>query len=126
MCASIVAADRARERDDARDGLVEHAAERVDVDAGVDPLAQQLLGRRVVAGAEEAARAVSGSAALLTFFISPKSVRMQCMSSPSPSIRTLAGLTSRWTIPRAWAASSASATWAISRAATGGASGARA
>ena len=115
--------DGARERHLPGDRLEEHAAERVDVHARVDLLAQQLLGRGVVARAEEAAdlRSAAPSTAL-TFFISPKSVRMQCSSSPSPSIRTLAGLTSRWTIPRACAASSASATCAISRAASGGAS----
>ena len=37
----------------------------------------------------------------------PKSVR----KARSPSIRMLCGLTSRWTMPAAWAASSASATW---------------
>ncbi len=50
----------------------------------------------------------------------PKSVSSGCICSmPSTTVEassTLAGLRSRWTIPSAWLAASASATWAISRA----------
>ena len=44
-----------RERRVAGEQLVEHAAERVDVGAGVDPLAADLLGRDVVEGPDEGA-----------------------------------------------------------------------
>ena len=44
----------------AREGLVEEAAERVDVRAAVDVLAADLLGRDVVGGAERAAGAERG------------------------------------------------------------------
>ena len=46
----------ARVRDAAGEGLEEHAAERVDVGAGVDRLLVDLLGRGVVEGADERAR----------------------------------------------------------------------
>ena len=53
--------------------LEEHAAERVDVGAGVGGLAADLLGRGVVGGADEQAR--PGQAALRRLRESPKSVR---------------------------------------------------
>ena len=52
--------------------------------------------------------------------VRPKSVRYACSAPPTSATRTLAGLTSRWTRPRAWAASSASPTWATSAAARPG------
>ena len=54
--------------------------------------------------------------------VRPKSVRYACSAPPTSATRTLAGLTSRWTRPRAWAASRASPTWATIAAARAGSS----
>ena len=57
-----------------------------------------------------------------TCFVSPKSVRKACSCPPCDSMRTFPGFTSRWTKPRACAASSASAACATMRAARAGSS----
>ena len=90
--------------------LEEDAAERVDVGGGTDRAAAPLLRRHVLGGADHrgaALRRRSSPSALAR----PKSVR----KARSPSTRTLCGLTSRWTMPAAWAASSASAIWPAGR-----------
>ena len=83
--------------------LVEHAAERVDVGAGVDRLAADLLRRDVVDACRRTGRSWSARPARRAWSARSRSGR-RARSAP---IRTFAGLTSRWTRPRACAASSA-------------------
>ena len=86
----------------------EQAGERVDVGAGVDVAALDLLGRDVVDRPHElAGLGQSPDFVPPERLVSPKSVRY----ARRPSISTLPGLTSRWISAMPCAASSAEATW---------------
>ena len=85
----------AGERHLAGEQLVEHDAERVDVGVRVDVAALRLLGRDVVAGAEDGAGLGLALGASIGRAI-PKSVTF---ASPLPFRSTFCGLTSRWTKP---------------------------
>ena len=90
------------------EAVEEQAGERVDVGAGVDVAALDLLRRDVVDRPHE----LAGLGQLADLgrrerLVSPKSVRY----ARRPSISTLPGLTSRWISAMPCAASSADATW---------------
>ena len=87
--------------------LEEQAPERVHVGALVDGIALDLFGRDVVDRPDELAR-LGEPARRQALFVRPKSDTYAWSSGVS---RTFAGFTSRWTSPRAWAASRALATW---------------
>ena len=104
---------RAGERAAARRDLVEHEPEREQIRALVERLAAHLLGRHVGRRPDRsppamvsAAIVVVGAASSSTSFATPKS---STFTSPRAVTKMLAGLRSRWTMPRACAASSASA-----------------
>ena len=83
--------------------LVEDDAERVDVGASVLGLALDLLGREILGGAEIAPvlrRSAPEPVAVEAALAMPKSATS---TRPSSASRMLAGLTSRWTMPAAWA-----------------------
>ena len=88
------------------DALVEHARERVDVGARIDVLPSICSGAQysiVPTKLPVRVRPVRASS-----FTTPKSERYARSSAPT---RMFAGFTSRWTSPRACAASSADAIW---------------
>ena len=98
---------RAREGRLPGQALVEDAAERVDVRALVDGVARDLLGGDVLERADELAGA--GDARGRPCAWSDRSRRDSSARARGQAMRTFAGLTSRWTSPFSWAASSASA-----------------
>ena len=93
-----------RERHHARQALVEHRGEGVDVALVGRPLALDLLGRDVVERADE----LPGlrQALLAGALVSPKSARK---AWSRPATRMFCGLMSRWIRPASCAVSSASA-----------------
>ena len=97
--------------DGAGERPVEDAAQCVDVGAGVDVDALRLLGRHVVGGADREPGLREVGAATRSMVI-PKSVRKAYSSPSRVAIRTLPGLTSRWTSPWRWASVRAAATCA--------------
>ena len=98
-----------RARVDARERLVEHEPERVEVGALVDARARRLLGRHVGERADDVARcSVSGSSPARC--ATPKSVSFAAAAAAGrhAGTMTFCGLTSRCTTPRSWACPSAS------------------
>ena len=99
--------------------LVQHRAEAEDVRARIHGLARRLFRRHVgqrahpLPGIRQVldqcvdAEGSDGSSSSWSNFASPKS---STFTAPSVPTITLAGFRSRWMIPRAWAAASASAT----------------
>ena len=110
-------ADGARpERQVAAEQLVEHHAQAVDVGAAVDPVrrARRPARSAMYAGVPEMTPS-SEPPALASSRPRPKSTR----TGPRSGEDDVPGLTSRWTISRAWAWARASATAAAIRAASG-------
>ena len=88
---------------------VEHAAERVEVGAAVDPPAHGLLGGEVLGGAHDR---VGGGERLRAGRLGELGdAEVEHPHPPVGGVGDVAGLMSRCTSPRAWAASSAEATW---------------
>ena len=99
----------AGERRAPREALEEHAAEREDVGARVDLAARRAPARAPCSRAcRAAARRASGERRPVATRAMPKS-RTFARSTCAPARNRFAGLTSRWTTPRACAAPSASA-----------------
>jgi hypothetical protein len=94
----------ASERRLAREALVEQAAQRIDVCTSVDIATADLLGSDVIDRAEQARL----GGVRFTHAVGQSEIGAIDMLYASRS--TFEGLTSRWTSPRPWAKSSASAT----------------
>ena len=114
----------------AREHLVEHGAEREDVRARVHGAALGLLGRHVGGRAEEHAppRSRAGTLCVGAHRVDPDGSRTgtslarpksSTLTWPDSVIITFAGLTSRWTMPAAWAAARPRATSTAMRSASG-------
>ena len=115
----------ALEGHDARQRLEGHGGEAVLVGAAVDVTTLDLLGRHVGGRAHE--RPGAREARLGAGLLGQSEVgQVGVVARPSRAVasrRTLPGFTSRWTRPRAWAASRALATWSRISTAVSGSSG---
>jgi hypothetical protein len=98
----------------ARQELVEDDAEGPDVGGRGGAVAEDTFGGEVGGGAEHVAGGEGGVMGV------PGDAEVEDLDLSGGGRNTLPGLTSRWTIPAAWAASRASATAATTRAASAG------
>ena len=118
----------AAERPPARDHLVEHGAEAEDVAARVDRPAAAPARATCSAGVPAtvpgrlsrawASSVVSSSPSVPSAWSSLARPKSRTLTTPSGVTMTFAGLRSRWTMPAAWAAASASASGIAMRSAS--------